>query len=91
MAASNERMNELVQELKQYRDELRLKMHLAKADARDEWEKLEQRWDAFERRFDDQKDAVEDFVEGASDKIEESLERVAGEIKQSYQRLRAKL
>lgn len=91
MAIPKERKNELIQELKQQRDELRLKMHLGKAEARDEWEKLEKRWAAFERRFDDEKEAVEDFFEDTSDKIEDSLERVAEEIKKGYQRLREKL
>ena len=33
---------ELVEKLERQRDELKLRAHLAKAEARDEWEELEQ-------------------------------------------------
>ena len=35
------RINELVNDIKQERDELRVKLHLAKLEASDEWQKLE--------------------------------------------------
>lgn len=85
---SDERWDKLVQELKQHRDEMRLKMHLAKADAKDEWERLEQRWEVFEDKMDDKMDGVEDVAEAASDKIEDAMERAADEIKKGYKRLR---
>jgi len=36
-----EQLDEMVQRLKQERDELRLKLHLAKEDVSDEWDKIE--------------------------------------------------
>ena len=38
----NEKLENLWQELKTERDELRVQMHLAKAELRDEWEELEE-------------------------------------------------
>lgn len=41
MSDVKKRIDEMVSELKQERDELRVKVHLAKLEAGDEWKKLE--------------------------------------------------
>ncbi len=41
MSNVKERINELFNELKQERDELQVKLHLAKLEAGDEWQKLD--------------------------------------------------
>jgi Skp family chaperone for outer membrane proteins len=46
MTEWRQRLQQLVTELEQERDELRLKMHLAKADAKDELAKLDTQLDA---------------------------------------------
>jgi len=38
-------LSKLVDELKQQRDEIRVRLHLAKAEAKEEWERLEVKWD----------------------------------------------
>ena len=38
------------QELEQLRDEIKLKMHLASLDAKEEWGSLEQKWEDFNAR-----------------------------------------
>lgn len=91
MAASKDYFASLVEDLKQHRDELKLKMHLAKADAQDEWEKLEQRLEGLEAKFDARKEAVEEVVDEASDNVEAALELAAEEIKKGYARLRKML
>ena len=45
-------LDRLAQDLKQVRDEIELKIHLAAADARDEWHDLEKKWDRFRGRVD---------------------------------------
>ncbi len=35
----------LVDNVKQQRDDLRVRLHLAKAEAKDEWERLEAKWE----------------------------------------------
>lgn len=72
-----------VSQLKQLRDELRLKLHLAKAEARDEWEKAEAKWNQLRQelpRLDDAKDDAIDALTG-------SARRLASEIRQAYTRI----
>lgn len=40
-------LDELIAELKQKRDELRVQMHLASREARDEWEEWERKMEGF--------------------------------------------
>jgi len=35
----------LIDDLKQQRDEIRVRLHLAKAEAKEEWERLETKWE----------------------------------------------
>ena len=38
-------VNSLIDDLKQQRDEIRVRLHLAKAEAKEEWERLETKWE----------------------------------------------
>jgi len=72
-------------QLKQLRDELRLKAHLAKAEVKDEWEKAEAKWHQLRQelpRLDDAKDDAIDTLTG-------SAKRLASEIRQVYMRIRS--
>ncbi len=84
MADFEERLEALKTELVQTRDELRVQMHLAKADARDEWEELEGKWAEFEQKMD----KVEDAAEEAAKEVGEALSALGSEIKAGYQRIR---
>ena len=44
--------------VRQQRDQVRLKMHLAKADARDQWTRLESMWDQAQRGLKEMTHAV---------------------------------
>jgi len=48
----NDKLEKLWRELKTERDELRLQMHLAKAELRDEWEDLEEEYAQAQQKFD---------------------------------------
>ena len=72
------------QKLAQMRDELKVKMHLAKAEARDEWEKLETKWHEFER----QGETLERATEKAGHEIREAMDRLGHELKEGYERIR---
>jgi vacuolar-type H+-ATPase subunit D/Vma8 len=76
----------LIQELKQKRDELRLQMHLASKEAKDEWEELEEKMEDFSSKAKQfSKDAkIEETGEGLS----EALGKVGHELKLGYERLR---
>lgn len=69
----------LVEDLKKARDEIKLKLHLASMDAKEEWTDLEQKWDEFSTRADMNRSA-----EGVGD----ALDQLGGELKQAYQRFR---
>lgn len=84
---SNERVQEAVETLKQQRDELRLKMHLAKADARDEWEEMEGKWDNLRERLK----AAGDEASEAKGDVRDALKSLAAEIKKGYERIRDQL
>jgi hypothetical protein len=79
--------SELVEILKTERDEIKLKLHLASMDVKEEFDTLDEKWD-----FVAQKAA-----ELADDAVEVSEEAVANakvvgeELKATYQRIRARL
>ena len=88
MATTKERMQSLMEDLQQQRDELRVKLNLAQAEARDEWKKMEDRWETFENRWEAKMDDVEDATEETADNVEAALELAAEELKNGYRRLR---
>lgn len=72
------------QKLQQMRDELKMKMNLAKADARDEWRELETKWNRFEARLE----GVGRQTGDTADKIRADLREVADDLRQGYERIR---
>lgn len=84
-------MPELREELKkledmvlQQRDELRVKLHLAKADARDEWEALEKKWAEAQAKFAQLQKAAGESGEG----IEAAARLLGEELLKGYERIR---
>lgn len=71
--------DDLVADLKQKRDELRLKIHLASKEAQDEWEELEEKMEKFSSRA-----KLDETGEGIGD----ALGKVGEELKLGYQRIR---
>ena len=51
---TDDRLEDLIDNLKTQRDELRVQMHLAKAKIRDESEEIEKKWAHAEARFEEQ-------------------------------------
>ncbi len=79
-----EELEKLLHDLAQQRDELRLKMHLAKAEARDEWEKLERQWEHVRAKLPQARATVGESAK----EIAAAAALVAEEIKRGYDRLR---
>ena len=77
-------MDRLADELRQQRDELRLKLHLAKAEARDEFERLEKRWDHVRGRLG----VIAKEAGAASKDVAVATLQLLREIKAGYQRVR---
>lgn len=83
----NEKLESIVQKLEQERDELRVKMHLAKADARDEFDKLEDRWSALRLKMG----VVKDGASEASGDVKEAASELADEIRKGYRNIMDRL
>ena len=79
-------LSKLFEELKQRRDELRLQIHLASKEVKDDWEDLEEKMQDFSdkaKRFaDDAK--IKETGEGLGD----ALAHVGNELKLGYERIR---
>ncbi len=84
MSDEKRRIDERLAALKRERDELALKMHLAKAEARDEWKELQTKLDALEARA---KPMAKVVGETASE-VGASLDLAADEIKKGFAKLR---
>lgn len=84
MTKGKSEVDRLADDLKQIRDELRVQIHLAAADVRDEWEQLEKKWDGFRGRVD----AIGRVAEDAAGDVGEALEQLGGELKKGYERIR---
>ena len=87
MSEEGDRTQEILEKLKQQRDELRLKIHLGRAEARDEWDEMEAKWTALKQRL---KAAGGEAGEAKSD-IGAAARDLAGELKKGYERIREKL
>ncbi|HRP87442.1 MAG TPA: hypothetical protein PLS34_07975 [Gammaproteobacteria bacterium] len=81
------RRRQVVEKLRRERDELKLKMHLGKAELKDEWEALERKWERLEGRMEG---AAEEARE-ASREVGAAFGVLADELGEAYRRIRAKL
>ncbi len=72
-------INELFEELKTRRDELRVQMHLASKELKDEWEETEAKWNDFS-----EKARLDELGEGVGD----ALSKLGHELKAGYGRIR---
>ena len=78
--------NELIEDLKQKRDELRVQMNLASKELRDEWDELEEKMDEFTSKAKNLVDDAE--IKETGEGIGDALGQLGGEIKKGYERLR---
>ena len=83
MAARDE-VKRLAEELKGQRDELALRVHLARREVRDEWTALEKTWDHFRGRVE----VIGREVGDAAEDVGSALRLVASELKRGYERVR---
>lgn len=78
--------DDIIEELKQKRDELQLQMHLASKEVKDEWEELEEKMEDFSGKAKQfSSDAkLKETGEGVGD----ALGQLGGELKRGYERIR---
>lgn len=84
MSSQRNELEEIITSLKQERDELKLKMHLAEMGAKDEYERLSGKFD----ELTDQYEPVRDAVEESAENIFAALKLAAGEMKTGFERVR---
>jgi len=77
--------DDLMAKLKQERDELALKVHLGKAEAKTEWEKLETEWQRLKTvKGPPIKEAAAETARG----VGSALEAATTELKKGYEKIR---
>jgi hypothetical protein len=77
----------VMEKLRQERDELRLKVHLGKAELKEEWEALERKWAHLEGRMA----GVAGEAREASREVGAAFGVLADELGEAYRRIRAKM
>lgn len=73
----------LERKLEQLRDELRLKIHLARADTRDEFDRLEAKWQGYRSRLG----ALREVTDEVREDVWEGLHNIGLEIADAYQKM----
>ena len=71
--------DDLVADLKQKRDELRVQIHLASKEAQDEWQELEEKMQDFSEKAE---------LGKTGEGLGEALGKLGSELKLGYQRIR---
>jgi transcription elongation GreA/GreB family factor len=87
----NDRLQELITALEQERDELRLKVHLASRDARDEFEALEARLDELRARLGDATSEARGTATDVGGVVGETARKLADDLRDGYRRIRDQL
>lgn len=85
--AVSENMKKIFGNLKTQRDELQVKFHLAKAEARDEWGNLETKWEEVKTKLA----AASEEVEKTTESVSTGLGLALDELKEGYERIRKKM
>lgn len=83
----NEQLEQTWQQLKTQRDEIRVQIHLAKAELKDEWEKLDPTWQKAQHEYEELKEATED----AANEMHKSLTVITDELSSAFERIKKRL
>jgi hypothetical protein len=78
-----EYFDSLLERVKQERDELAVRLHLGKAEVREEWDRLEPRWNEMKARAGSLGDESDEVVED----IKAAFGLVAEEMRKGYRRI----
>ena len=91
MATWRERVDELVRDLQQERDELRVKAALGKAELKDELAELDAKLDDVKAKATAWADKADDQIDDLLDETREKTNGWMKELKESYQKLRDRM
>lgn len=87
MATMRDKLRETLGKLEQERDELRVRLHLGKAEAREEWDKLDARISDLRGRLDRAGDEAGDAMED----VAAAAKLLGEEIRLGFDRVRRML
>lgn len=82
-----DRVREAVGRLRTERDELRVRMHLAASEVREEWDELEEKWDHLESRLE----GARKEASSSAKEVLAALDLLGDEITSAYERIRHRL
>lgn len=80
-------IRDLMEEINEERGELELKIYLARAEVRDEWEKAEKKWHELKSKAD----LLGNEVKEASKDVGAAAKSLAQELKHAYTRIHRQL
>lgn len=80
-------LKKLIEDLTQQRDEINLQLHLGKAEVRDEWDKLETKWEDVKGKMA----AVNEVASQTAESVTAAAGLLADEIKEGYDRIKKAL
>lgn len=79
-------IDEIIEDLKQTRDELRVQINLASKEVKDEWEELEEKMDDFSSKA--KQFARDAELKKTGEGIGDALGKLGSELKHGYDRIR---
>jgi uncharacterized protein YukE len=82
-----DRLEEVWEDLKTQRDELKVQIHLAQADLRDELEALEPKWESAQENFKQ----LQHETEHAAQEVKHALGVIADELGTAYKKIKSRL
>ncbi|MBQ0763452.1 hypothetical protein [Marinobacter psychrophilus] len=82
-----EELKTLPEKIRQYRDEARVQLHLARQDVKDEFDNLEQEWDRFKGKCDQ---TLDDATEVSTEALL-TVQIMGEDLKKGYQNIRDKI
>ena len=87
----NAKLEELLASIERERDELRVKVHLASRDAKDEFEALETRLDALRARISSASVDARGTASEVGDVVGETARKLANDLRDGYRKIRETL
>jgi len=85
--STNEKLHHVIDNLKTQRDELKVRVHLAKAEMREEWDEMERKWEHIEDRLE----KVGNEAKVSAGDVGAALSQLAEEIGTAYKRIKKSL
>jgi DNA repair exonuclease SbcCD ATPase subunit len=83
----NSDINDFWEKLKTQRDEMKVQAHLARAEFRDEWNEVEEKWQKAEQALN----RVQDQAIETTAEMQKSAQVIMEEIASTYERIKQRL